>query len=210
MKSEEICIPAGSVKLDGILVLPDKAKSLVLFAHGAGSSRLSPRNKFVAGVLQKAGIATLLFDLLTEQEDMIYENRFNINLITKRLIAATNYICKHPKCKNLKIGYFGASTGAAAAINAAAQLKFIRAVVSRGGRPDLAAAANLDELKAPILLMIGGNDDVVIELNKQAFAKISCEKKLEIVSGATHLFDEPGTLEEVAGLASDWFVKNLV
>jgi len=205
---EEISIPADSIRLEGILVIPESANGLVLFAHGAGSSRLSPRNQFVAGVLQKAGIATLLFDLLTEEEDLIYENRFNIELITERLVAATNYIRKHPKCKNLKIGYFGASTGAAAAINAATEISSIKAVVSRGGRPDL-SGSYLNKLKAPALLIVGGDDDVVIGLNKQAFDKINCEKKLEIVPGATHLFEEPGTLEEVSRLAAEWFLRRL-
>ncbi|MAG16410.1 hydrolase [Candidatus Woesearchaeota archaeon] len=208
MVSQSVTIPADSVKLEGILVIPENVKGLVLFAHGAGSSRLSPRNQFVAEVLQKARIATLLFDLLTEEEDVIYETRFDINLITERLVTATNFIIKHPKCKRLNIGYFGASTGAAAAINVAARLNFVKAVVSRGGRPDL-SGDYLSKLKAPTLLIVGGNDDVVIELNKQAYDKITSEKKMEIVEGATHLFEEPGTLETVSGLASDWFLKYL-
>ena len=203
---ESVSIPIDSITLEGSLNIPAHPKGLVLFAHGAGSGRLSSRNQFVAEILQKSGVATLLFDLLTEEEDLIYENRFDINLITARLIAATHWIVKHPNCKNLNIGYFGASTGAAAAINAATELNSIKAVVSRGGRPDL-SGEHLNKLKAPVLLIIGGNDDVVIELNKQAYDRITSEKNLVIVPGATHLFEEPGTLEEVARLAKDWFIK---
>jgi dienelactone hydrolase len=204
-----IQIPVDSIELEGSLVIPDEAKAMVLFSHGSGSSRLSPRNNFVAEVLQKAGIATLLFDLLTEEEDEVYETRFNIPLLTKRLEAVTKWLVKQDDVKGLNIGYFGASTGAASALEAAATLgDKIHAVVSRGGRPDLAMDL-LPKVKAPTLLIVGGNDGPVIEMNESALAKLECEKKLEIVPGATHLFEEPGALEEVAKLASEWFKKYL-
>jgi len=201
-------IKIDSVTLDGELTVPQKAVGVVIFAHGSGSSRLSPRNKFVAEVLQKEGIGTLLFDLLTEREDEIYETRFDINLLTDRLIATTKWL-QQSQVGNLKIGYFGASTGAAAALNAAAELKSeISAVVSRGGRPDL-AWGSLAKVAAPTLLIVGGEDDAVIELNEKAFEKIRAEKKLEIIPGTTHLFEEPGALEKVAYLAANWFKHHL-
>ena len=203
-KEKSVKIKIDSIVLEGILNLPKKAKGIVIFAHGSGSSRFSPRNNFVAGVLQKAGLGTLLFDLLTEEEDTIYENRFNIDLIAKRLTSATKWFSKEHK--NFKIGYFGASTGTAAALQSAAEMN-VDAIVSRGGRPDL--ARNLAKVKAPTLLIVGGYDDVVIELNKKAYEKIKAEKKLTIVPRATHLFEEPGALEKVADLAKEWFVKYL-
>jgi dienelactone hydrolase len=181
----------------------------VLFAHGSGSGRLSPRNNYVAGVLREHGVATLLFDLLTEAEDRIYENRFDIDLLTRRLLLATQWAGQQAATRELAIGYFGASTGAAAALKAAANLEpKIRAVVSRGGRPDLA----LDELphvQAPTLLIVGGNDTAVIDLNRTAYRELRAEKELKIIPGATHLFEEPGTLEQVATVAARWFERHL-
>ncbi len=202
-------IPADAVALEGELILPSGAQGVVAFAHGSGSSRHSPRNTFVAGVLQSAGLGTLLFDLLTRAEDTDYETRFDIALLTRRLIAATHWLQQQPQTKTLAIGYFGASTGAAAALQAAAARgSAIQAVVSRGGRPDLAGAA-LAQVQAPTLLIVGGEDHGVIELNRRAYAQLPGTKQLVIVPGATHLFEEPGTLEEVARLASQWFVQHL-
>lgn len=207
IQSKNINIPVYSIKLEGTLSIPEKAKNIVIFVHGSGSSRFSPRNIFVAEQLQQAGIATLLFDLLTTEEDSTYENRFNIKLLAERTKEVTEWINKNPETKNFAIGYFGASTGAAAAIIAAADLgKTIKAVVSRGGRPDLANTA-LAKITTPTLLIVGGNDFQVIELNQEAFASIQAEKKLEIVPDATHLFEEPGTLEQVAEKAKEWFSK---
>jgi len=181
----------------------------VLFAHGSGSSRHSPRNQFVARVLQEAGLATLLIDLLTapeEAEDRLTARiRFNIDLLGKRVVEVTNWLIANPTTANLKIGYFGASTGAAAALVAAAERPLaVGAVVSRGGRPDLASSA-LPQVQAPTLLLVGSKDTQVIELNRMAFTLLRCEKRLEIIPGASHLFEEPGTLEQVAQLASQWF-----
>jgi putative phosphoribosyl transferase len=202
-------IPVNSISLEGILTIPANAKGIVIFVHGSGSSRLSPRNNFVAEVLQKASLATLLFDLLTEEEDLTYENRFNIELLTERIITVTNWIKKQPNTKNLTIGYFGASTGAAAAIKAAAKLgSMIKTIVSRGGRPDLAGKA-LGQIQTSILLIVGSNDFEVIQLNQQASQLIKAKKELTLVSGATHLFEEPGTLEQAANLASNWFKQEL-
>jgi dienelactone hydrolase len=202
-------IRVDSVTLQGVLAIPAGAPGVVLFAHGSGSSRLSPRNNFVAGVLRESGIGTLLFDLLTEEEDTVYETRFDIRLLTDRLTATTRWLTAQPNTRKLKVGYFGASTGAAAALEAAAALgTTVRAVVSRGGRPDLAGPV-LDRVKAPTLLIVGGHDDVVIELNRQAYDRLKSEKELVIVPGATHLFEEPGTLEEVARLAAEWFTRHL-
>jgi putative phosphoribosyl transferase len=210
MLSGQIIIPADQVKLNGILTIPEDAGGLVIFAHGSGSSRLSPRNTFVAGVLQKAGMATLLFDLLTEKEDETYENRFDIPLLTVRLKAATQWVKGQGDSATFKIGYFGASTGTAVALVAAADLgEEIKTIVSRGGRPDLANEA-LEKVLAPTLLIVGGEDYVVIELNKQAYDRIKAEKQLEIIPGATHLFEEPGTLEEAARLAAEWFKRHLI
>lgn len=203
-------IPVDSIELEGSLIVPRGARGLIIFAHGSGSSRFSPRNVLVASELAEAGLATLLVDLLTRQEDQTYENRFDINLITQRLIDITAWIQNQPKTKDLKIGYFGASTGAAAALKAAAELgEKIGAVVSRGGRPDLAHEA-LQDVKSPTLLIVGGNDFGVIELNEQAYKKLNCIKELKIVPGATHLFEEPGKLNWVAKYAADWFDKYLV
>src|SRR3989344_5509206 len=198
--------------LDGDLVVPEKAIGIVLFAHGSGSSRFSPRNRYVAEVLQKSNIATLLMDLLTKEEEAI-DNvtahlRFDIEMLAERLVAVTEWIKENKETKNLSIGYFGASTGAAAALIAAAKIPGIKAVVSRGGRPDL-AIPYLSKVKAPTLLIVGGDDDVVIGMNEEAMEHLSVVKKLEIVEGATHLFEEPGTLEKAARLAADWFRKYL-
>jgi putative phosphoribosyl transferase len=202
-------IPADTATLEGELILPPGASGVVAFAHGSGSSRHSPRNTFVAGVLQAAGLGTLLFDLLTRAEDTDYETRFDIALLTRRLIAATLWLQQQPQTKTLALGYFGASTGAAAALQAAAALgSAIQAVVSRGGRPDLAGSA-LAQVWAPTLLLVGGEDHGVIELNRRAYAQLPGPKQLVLVPGATHLFEEPGTLEEVARLAAQWFVQYL-
>ena len=206
----EVQIQAGREVLLGNLHLPENASALVLFAHGSGSSRHSPRNQFVARTLNEAGLATLLFDLLTPEEEAIdmqtREHRFNIDLLAVRLRHATKWAKQQKQTSNLGLGYFGSSTGAAAALMAAVDApQKVDAVVSRGGRPDFAGEA-LPKVKAPTLLIVGGNDDIVIELNEQARDKMLCELKLEIIPGATHLFEEPGALEKVAQLASDWFV----
>jgi len=209
----EVRIPAERATLEGELTIPENAVALVLFAHGSGSSRHSPRNQFVARTLNDAGLATLLFDLLTPDEEAtdMYtrEHRFNISLLAERLVHATKWAKPQERTRDLRIGYFGSSTGAAAALVAAAETpQDVGAVVSRGGRPDLAGDA-LPKVQAPTLLIVGGNDDIVIELNEQARDQMHCEVKLEIVPGATHLFEEPGTLEQVAKLASDWFLLHL-
>jgi len=204
-------IPAGNVTMEGMLEIPDRAVGLVLFAHGSGSSRHSPRNNYVAGVLRQAGVGTLLMDLLTPAEDRDYDCRFDIALLTQRLLDAARWVVSQTDLHELPLGFFGASTGAAAAIEAAAILGTeARAVVSRGGRPDLANREALATMAAPTLLLVGGLDDGVIELNQQAYAQLRCqEKELVIVPGATHLFEEPGTLEEVARQAAAWFAKHL-
>lgn len=208
-----VLVSTDSVKLHGDLTIPKNAEGIVLFAHGSGSSRHSPRNKYVAQVLQKAGLATLLIDLLTEEEEKVDDYtahlRFDIGLLAKRLAGATNWATKNPDTNNLIMGYFGASTGAAAALVASVDCPdIIKAIVSRGGRPDLAGSM-LPRVKAPTLLIVGGNDSQVIEMNEEALNLLKIEKKLVIVPGATHLFEEPGTLEEVARLAADWFVNHL-
>ena len=203
-------ISSDQVSLEGELVLPEDTSSIVLFAHGSGSSRFSPRNNYVASILQKAGIGTLLFDLLTREEDRNYDTRFDIDLLTQRLLAATTWVRQEPSTQSFSIGYFGASTGAAAALQAAAEMNGeISAVVSRGGRPDLAGPAALAKVSAPTLLIVGGYDDVVIMLNRDAYAQLNCEKELTIVPGATHLFEEPGTLEQAANAATNWFADHL-
>lgn len=200
-------IQLEDVILQGNLAIPENAKGIVIFSHGSGSSRLSPRNNYVAEVLQKKGLATLLSDLLTEREDRIYENRFDIDLLTQRLIAITKWVKQNPETKGLKLGYFGASTGAASALVAAAYFGGeIKAVVSRGGRPDL-GMQDIHKVKASTLLIVGGYDDLVIQLNQKAYEKLQCERKLEIVPEASHLFEEPGKLDEVARLSADWFAR---
>ncbi|QBD78675.1 alpha/beta hydrolase [Ktedonosporobacter rubrisoli] len=202
-----------NVTLEGDLSLPPKPRGLILFAHGSGSSRHSPRNQFVAGALQQAGFATLLMDLLNaEEEAQDLENaqlRFNIPFLSERVVSATNWLSAQPATDQLKIGYFGASTGAAAALMASTlHPLLIGAIVSRGGRPDLASSA-LTQVKAPTLLLVGSADTAVIELNRMAYSLLQCEKELILIPGATHLFEEPGTLEQVAQLASQWFTKYL-
>ena len=209
--TKEILIHINGKNIYGNLKIPKKAEGLVIFAHGSGSGRFSTRNNYVAGILNKNNLGTLLFDLLTAEEEKIdnytAEYRFNIELLANRLIDVTDWLVKEPSLKGLKLGYFGASTGAAAALIAAAKRpSIIYAVVSRGGRPDL-AMESLPKVKAPTLLIVGGNDFEVIELNRTAYENIPAKKKLEIVPGATHLFEEPGTLEEVARLSVDWFLK---
>jgi dienelactone hydrolase len=206
-------VGAGPVRLQGDLVLPEGARGVVLFAHGSGSGRHSPRNRYVAGVLHERALGTLLIDLLTlqeEREDAFTGHlRFDIPLLAERLVGATDWILSEPETARLKIGYFGASTGGGAALVAAAERpEAVAAVVSRGGRPDLAGEA-LPRVQAPTLLIVGGNDTPVIQMNRSAFAQMRAVKKVEIVPGASHLFEEPGTLEEVARLAADWFEKYL-
>lgn len=200
-----INIKIGSDIIEGELTIPQNPLGLVLFAHGSGSSRFSPRNNYVAQALQKSNLATLLIDLLTKEEDMDYEVRFDIDLLSERLIKTTKWLKQNQETKDLKLAYFGASTGAAAAINAATE-EIVSAIVSRGGRVDL-AEQQLSKIKAPILLIVGENDDFVLEVNQIALKKIECEKKLSIIPNATHLFEETGALEEVAKLAAIWFVK---
>jgi pimeloyl-ACP methyl ester carboxylesterase len=203
-------IPADGVTLEGALEIPSGATGLVLFAHGSGSSRFSPRNNFVAQELRRAGLATLLIDLLTRDEDRDYQTRFDIALLTQRVVAVTQWLATQAETGTLALGLFGASTGAAAALQAAAALpETVKAVVSRGGRPDLAGEPALARVHTPTLLIVGGHDDVVIELNQQAHTLLTCQKELVIVPGATHLFEEPGTLEQVAKLAAGWFVRFL-
>jgi putative phosphoribosyl transferase len=209
---DEVRIQAGREILPGNLTIPENAVALVLFAHGSGSSRHSPRNQFVARTLNGAGLATLLFDLLTPEEEATdirtREHRFNIGLLADRLVHATRWAKQQEQTRDLRVGYFGSSTGGAAALVAAAEIpNDVRAVVSRGGRPDLAGDA-LPRVQAPTLLIVGGNDDIVIELNEMARDRLRCEVKLEIVPGATHLFEESGALEKVAKLAGDWFVDH--
>jgi len=203
-------IPAGTVTIEGMLEIPERAVGLVLFAHGSGSSRHSPRNNYVAGVLRQAGVGTLLMDLLTPEEDSDYARRFDIALLTQRLLDAARWVVSQAPTRDLPLGFFGASTGAAAALEAAAMLGAdAKAVVSRGGRPDLASREALATVTAPTLLLVGGFDDVVIDLNQQAYDQLRCEKELVIVPGATHLFEESGTLEEVARQAAAWFARHL-
>jgi Dipeptidyl aminopeptidases/acylaminoacyl-peptidases len=212
-KMDEVQIQAGHAVLSGSLMLPENTMALVLFAHGSGSSRHSPRNQFVAQTLNRASLGTLLFDLLTPEEEAldIYsrEHRFNIGLLAERLMHATKWARQQKETRDLHIGYFGSSTGGAAALVAAAELpQDVGAVVSRGGRPDLAGDA-LPRVQAPTLFIVGGNDDIVIELNEMARDQMRCEVKQEIIPGATHLFEEPGALEQVANLASEWFSLHL-
>src|SRR5437763_12357995 len=208
---EGVHVRSGDVQLEGDLSVPDGAQGVVLFAHGSGSSRHSPRNQFVARTIRESGVGTLLFDLLTKQEEAVDMHtahlRFDIGLLARRLIDATYWI--KGELDDLNVGYFGSSTGGGAALVAAAQLgDTVGAVVSRGGRPDLAGDA-LPKVKSPTLLIVGGFDYPVIEMNKSALARMRCEKELKIVPGATHLFEEPGTLQEVSRLAADWFQRHL-
>lgn len=208
---QEVAVPLGPVSLRGLLRVRRDAVGIVLFAHGSGSGRLSPRNNYVAERLGDAGLATLLFDLLTQEEEEIdaltAELRFDIPLLTNRLIAATQWTLEQRHLANLPVGYFGASTGAAAALAAAARIPAITAVVSRGGRPDLAGAA-LAQVRAATLLIVGGHDTEVLALNRKALEQLSCEAQLDVVAGATHLFAEPGALEKVASLAAEWFARH--
>jgi dienelactone hydrolase len=209
----EVQILSGEALLQGNLIIPAGAEGVVLFAHGSGSSRHSPRNQFVARTIREAGVGTLLFDLLTREEEAIDARtahlRFDIGLLARRLVDATNWVNADDETSQLKVGYFGSSTGGGAALLAAAHLgETIGAVVSRGGRPDLAGDA-LPQVKSPTLLIVGGLDYPVIEMNREAYEKLRCKKELKLVPGATHLFEEPGTLEQVARLAADWFQKYL-
>lgn len=205
---KEIEINLNDVALNASLSQPDDANGLVIFAHGSGSSRLSPRNNFVADILNRQHLATLLVDLLTPPEDEVYENRFDILLLSKRLIQVTEWALTQTSLQQLPVGYFGASTGAASALEAAAILnENISAVVSRGGRPDL--TKSLPQVQAPTLLIVGSLDKQVMSLNQQAYDKLQCKKQFEIVEGASHLFEEPGTLHVVADLAADWFTRYL-
>ena len=212
-KKGEVRIGAGPVILAGELLVPPEATGIVLFAHGSGSSRFSPRNQYVARVIRESGVGTLLFDLLTREEEAIdiltRRLRFDISLLARRLVDVTNWLAREPETSRLRPGYFGSSTGGGAALVAAAALgEKVGAVVSRGGRPDLAGDA-LPLVKAPTVLIVGGLDYQVIEMNQEALAKLQCEKELEIVPGATHLFEEPGTLAQVAHLAAEWFKEYL-
>jgi putative phosphoribosyl transferase len=208
-----VTVDVDSVRLEGDLSVPTAAKGAVLFAHGSGSSRHSPRNRYVADVLNEGGLATLLIDLLTEDEQQVdlqtAHLRFDIPFLSRRLEAITDWLANHREMRDLKIGHFGASTGAAAALMAAADLPYrVCAVVSRGGRPDLAGAA-LARVEAPTLLLVGGADTVVLDLNRKAMALLRCDKQLQIIPGAGHLFEEPGALKKVAALARDWFLEKL-
>jgi len=206
---ESVEIETNSGGLQGVLCLPSYTKGLILFAHGSGSSRHSTRNKYVASILQRSGFGTLLFDLLTEDEASDRGNTFDISLLAGRLVEATNWTSNHIGTKNLEIGYFGASTGGAAALHASVDLSIdVFAVVSRGGRPDMAFQI-LNLVKAPTLLIVGGDDLEVLELNRIAYDRMNCEKELSIVQGATHLFEESGKLEEVARLATEWFLRHV-
>ena len=207
-------ILVGRAALEGDFMIPPGSRAMVLFAHGSGSGRLSPRNRMVAGILNRAGIGTFLIDLLTKGEEVADltsgKFRFNIRLLTDRLIGTTDWLLRSPETSKFALGYFGASTGAAAALIAAAERpEVVKAVVSRGGRPDL-AKEKLVEVKAPTLLIVGGNDTEVLKLNQEALSLLDAPKELAVVPGATHLFEEPGTLEEVANLATRWFTKYLL
>ncbi len=213
LREDQVQIPAGAAMLEGTLSLPKGAQGVVVFAHGSGSSRHSPRNRFVAQVLREAQLGTLLMDLLTLEEEAIDQQtrhlRFDIDLLADRLVSATDWLTQRPETHSMRIGYFGASTGAGAALVAAARrAERVYAIVSRGGRPDLAGPA-LAEVCAPTLLIVGGNDPVVLELNRQAMEALRCATRLEIIPGATHLFEEPGALEAVAQLARQWFLRHL-
>jgi putative phosphoribosyl transferase len=211
MTESHVSVPASGVALEGVLELPAAPTGVVVFSHGSGSGRHSPRNQFVAGELRRSGIGTLLLDLLTAEEDRYYDTRFDIDLLTERLRNAVDFVRAHSSTRSLPVGLFGASTGAASALRVAAAMPdVVRAVVSRGGRPDLTGVKPLQRVQAPTLLIVGGQDSPVIELNEAARdALVRCERRLVIVPGATHLFEEPDTLEEVARLAAEWFVRHL-
>ena len=213
MEEREVRVPAGAVTLEGNLGIPEDVQGIVLFAHGSGSGRHSPRNRYVAEALREAGLATLLIDLLTPKEEeadlRTRHLRFDIGLLADRLSGVTDWLTHNPDTQNLRVGYFGASTGAGAALVAAAERpEEVGAVVSRGGRPDL-AEDTLEEVQAPTLLIVGGNDEPVLGMNREAMERLSSEKRLEVVDGATHLFEEPGALKEVSRLAADWFTSHL-
>jgi putative phosphoribosyl transferase len=213
-QSQGVYIPSGQATLEGELSVPVGAQGVVLFAHGSGSSRHSPRNQFVARTIREAGVGTLLFDLLTREEEAVdlrtRHLRFDIGMLARRLVDATNWLKRESDLRHLRVGYFGSSTGGGAALVAAAELgDGVGAVVSRGGRPDLAGSDALQRVKSPTLLIVGGYDGPVIEMNEEAYAWLRCEKELKIVPGATHLFEEPGALEEVARLAARWFQEHL-
>ena len=211
MSASTVSVPAGTALLEGALELPATARGIVLFSHGSGSGRHSPRNRFVADQLRGNALGTLLIDLLTVEEDQTYETRFDIDLLTERLGHAVRFVRDHKSTRSLPVGLFGASTGAASALRVAAAMPdTIAAVVSRGGRPDLTGSTLLQTVRSPTLLIVGGRDHGVIELNESARDDlVSCERELVIVPGATHLFEEPGTLAEVARLAAAWFVRHL-
>ena len=205
----EVQIPVGDVALPGLLAIPAAARGVVVFAHGSGSSRLSPRNNYVAEVIRDRGLGTLLFDLLTEEEDRVRENRFDVPLLTDRLVAATQWLTDHEQARGLNVGYFGSSTGAASALRAAVRPETdVRAVVSRGGRVDMASEV-LDEVTVPTLFVVGGADTQVLELNREAADQLTGEKELHVVEGAGHLFEAEEELEEVATVAADWFERTL-
>jgi len=205
----EIIVAAGDAGLPGHLVIPQRAGGIVVFAHGSGSSRRSPRNRFVAAALNEAGLGTLLVDLLTPEEELSRANVFNVRLLAARLTGITGWLRRQPAARSLPVGYFGASTGAAAALWAAASPRVpIAAIVSRGGRPDL-ASPQLAAVRAPTLLIVGGHDEAVLDLNRRARQQLTCESRLTVIPGATHLFEEPGALEQVAELAIDWFTSHL-
>jgi putative phosphoribosyl transferase len=207
----DVRIPAGTAQLEGVLALPQAPRGVVAFSHGSGSGRHSPRNRFVAAELRQAGLATLLLDLLTEEEDLERDNRFDIELLSGRLAHAVRFLAGEKATRGLPVGLFGASTGAASALRVAAAMpQSVRAVVSRGGRPDLTGGKTLARVEAPTLLIVGGEDAGVIELNEAARDALThCTRELVLVPGATHLFEEPGTLEEVARLAAGWFARHL-
>jgi alpha/beta superfamily hydrolase len=201
---QEVNIPVDKITLEGELIIPGEASAIILFSHGSGSSRFSPRNKMVSEFLQRKNYGTLLFDLLTTQEDRKYENRFNIDLLTQRLGAATKWLMNYPPANECSLGYFGASTGAASALKAAAGIPEIAAIVCRGGRPDL-AMDDLHAVKAPVLFIVGSRDKDVLALNEKAYWKIMSPKKITVIEGATHLFEEKGAMEQVCAAAGDWF-----
>lgn len=206
---QEVSIPVGKIKLNGELVVPLKAKAIIVFAHGSGSSRFSKRNQMVAKYLHQKNFGTLLFDLLTTEEDVIYSNRFDIDMLSKRLANATQWLEELPIVKGCCIGFFGASTGAAAALTVAATMPQIFAVISRGGRPDLATSV-LPKIVSPTLLIVGSLDTDVLQLNKKAYQLLNCNKKLQIIEGATHLFEEEGMMQQVCQVATAWYEKQLL